>query len=216
MGFKQFIAAAICVCAGTACFHSQVRGDFILDEEFGQQYSTSTLATFGTHGAIMAGMSVEVTYADATTETQIWTTTGTETGGAFGSSWQITQGPGSTWSNSFNFTTTSSTAIVAINLHGAPGNTVFDRQFGGAGTSTSANGKDIFESLTNISASQDVLATYYDAVGLLDADPVGDLFAGLRIEFETGLVFGDAFAFITDTDTGQTNLQTPEPSSFAL
>ena len=103
-----------------------------------------------------------------------------------------------------------------IDLHGAPANTVFDRSFGGVGTATSANGKDISESLTNVSDAQTVIATYYDAVGLLDAPPVGDLFAGLRVEFDQGLDAGASFSFIADTDTGETRLVNPEPSNVLL
>ena len=186
--------------------------DLIILQDNGITHETAPLSGFSTEGDDMAGMTVEVTFSDLSRELRVWAATSPGSGGAFGTGWQITQGAGSTWSNPFAFTNTGALSVTKFTLHGAPANTVFDRSFAGAGTPTSANGRDIFEFGSSITLSQDVTATYFDQVQLPGETPVGDLFAGLEVRFADGLSNGQAFRFITDTDTGGSNLIVPEPS----
>ena len=196
-----------------------VSADLVTLETGGGIYEAASILGTATEGDDMAGLSVNVTFDDATSETVIWVATGSGTGAASGTNWSLNQGPGSTWSNAFTFTNRTGKTVASLTLHGLGSNTIFDRAFGGTGTTGSANGKDIAETLTTVSATQDVIATYHNPVALVGSPVVGDLFAGLKFDFTLGLGNNSSFAFITDTDNTTSNVTLraiPEPSGFLV
>lgn len=209
-----FFHTLLC-CLVISCATNCARASLILSEITGSPYQASSILGNATEGDDMAGMSVTVTFSDLTFETITWAATGLGTGEAMGTDWRLDQGPGSTWSNAFNFVNRTGKTVSQLTLHGAPANTVFDRTFTGTGTPGSANGKDVLESGTTISNAQDVLAEYHDKVNLTGSGAVGDLFAGLKFTFTAGLANNSVFSFITDTDNTTTQLvpsPVPEPS----
>src|SRR4051794_8709547 len=71
---------------------------------------TNALAGFDTSGDMMAGMVVSVTFADATTDTATWASTGSGAGGATGTNFTIAES-GNTFSSDFTLTNNATQAI---------------------------------------------------------------------------------------------------------
>jgi len=135
---------------------------------------------------------------------------------------------GSTFSNPFSLTNISGGNLLSLLFDGLPGNTVFDRTFGGVeGTGGSNLGSDAAGSTSTGSGSsatnKDGQATYINRIATLgNPSPVGDLFAQVSIVFiNGGLTPGNTASMIIDTDNiglrnGTPGSGVPEPSTFGM
>lgn len=186
-------------------------------------------------GADMAGLEVSVTFANGVTETAVWEVVNDTpvsvssgdvsvdaevlSGGAFGSSWALTQGgftlgaidngsPFGDWELS---NLTSSEAIIALSLNGMPGGVVFDIV---PGEKDSITGEITMEvtpgskSGLHYVASDDSTGEYSNQ---LDS-AFEDLFWQLDVRFDTGIAAGQTVTYFADTDL----VEVPAPSALAL
>lgn len=171
------------------------------------------IATFDTHGSMMAGMSVTATFSTGYSETHSWAVTGADSGGVTGNGWSLGL-TGDSYSSYWNFIFNPGAATLTLTklvLDGAPGFTVFDlRLDGDTGTPNSWAGRD-FEFLLT---SYNVTATYSKPVGVAGQPPYDDdwgpdLWQVLTVDFGNGIK--ENFSFRQDTDN-----RIPEPASLAL
>jgi hypothetical protein len=163
--------------------------------------AATALTGYQTTGNLMDGMRVTVGYLSGGFETQIWGTVGPasdKSGGAFGSSWSLTQTgdtfgfrDGTWWPWTLNVS--GSRPISAINIDAVPGNTVFDNISGRTVTPNSADGRPF--------------TLYYSTNGPDAVDytvPIdisqGDLFGQLTLRWNQG--FSGRLQFLADTDNG--------------
>ena len=220
MSMHIFIKRSLVICL--LCFGvSDLNAQIITNSFNGTLYETSAVTGAVTEGDDLAGLFATVTFSDLSTEVVNFAATGDGTGEAAGTNWLLGQGPGTTFTNAFTLTNDTGLGISSLLLHGGGTNTVFDRPSettvgGTATTPGSTFGLDIFETGTTVSSNQTVLATYHDLVTISGAAPVGDLYAGLEINFADGLDDNSSFSFITDTDTTATNLIVSTPSTSAV
>jgi hypothetical protein len=124
------------------------------------------------------------------------------------------------WKLDFEFDS-ANYRLASLAFDGRPGNTVFDTRFGGNnGTAGSAAGRN-FDGFDPYSGN--ITATYYNAVSLNGAAPVGDLYANFLLSFGDGS-WGqglrerdNAYQFTLDTDNAQlAQASVPEPGSMLL
>lgn len=164
--------------------------------------SQNGVSSFTTDGADMTGMTVTAAFAGGATETLVFAPTATNSGGATGSLFSIFQ-TDTTYSNPFQITNLSGTALESLFFDAGAGDTLFDRSYTSSGTPGSSGGRDLLESGTALSG--DIVVTYSAAVGVGSAEPVGDLFALMHVDLSGttggGLGASESWAFITDTDT---------------
>jgi hypothetical protein len=163
--------------------------------------AATALTGYQTTGNLMDGMRVTVGYLSGGFETQIWGTVGRasdKSGGAFGSSWSLTQTgdtfgfrDGTWWPWTLNVS--GNRPITAINIDAVPGNTVFDNIAGRTVTPNSADGRPF--------------TLYYSTNGPDAVDytvPIdisqGDLFGQLTLRWNQG--FSGRLQFLADTDNG--------------
>jgi len=169
----------------------------------GTAYQTPSISTYDTYGNDMSGMEVWVTFSNGSTEHAIWATTGVQSGAAtVGGYFKISE-TGDTFDNlAWTLQNLNNTlSITSFTLFGVPGNTIFDRTFGGlVGTPGSAYGKDF-----NTTGNYNVTATYSDALSLTGSAAVGDEWEQLSIAFTHGTFFApDAqLNFSQDTDNAK-------------
>lgn len=166
------------------------------------------ISTFEVTGADMAGMLVT-----AFGETVAWMQTGVDSGGAFGTNWEITQAGDTFDSNSWSYS--GPAGLTDLSFLGGPtgGFVVFDRAFGGFGTPNSANGKDW---LSDPDVTMAVTVAYSLPVGVGGNPPVGDLFHRIDIDFAGELANIREFDFSQDTDLDTRSPRVPEPASLGL
>jgi hypothetical protein len=85
---------------------------------------------YPTTGGTMPGMTVQVSFANNTSETEPWISTGTVSGAATGSGWSLAQSgdtfPDSSLDNYWQLTNTGNLAISEIRIDAMAGNVVFD------------------------------------------------------------------------------------------
>ena len=192
-----------------------------------QKYTTSALTGYTTYGNMMAGMQVTAylksTFSGTTfQETATWVA-GSGTVGyvsddidaaILGGTWSLTQ-TGDTWDTQWVLNSTNSFwQFTGFSINGIPGNTVFDRTNPNPGTSGSASGKD-FAPIGSDAGTIDVL--YSGALLLGDADPVGDLWLFLDVQFKNFTTKN--FKFYQDTDSikyAGDITPVPEPATFLL
>lgn len=168
------------------------------------------LTGFSTTGAMMDGMSVTAIFSNQFSQTLSWADTGASSGGVFGTGWSLTQ-TGDTFGGLWSFAFSDSLVLNRLILNGAPGLTVFDRSFGGAGTPGSASGIDFGFSGSDPTAT----ATYSEIVALSGDAAVGDLWHTLTVDFTDGI--RTSFDFIQDTDNdSRINNRVPEPGVLSL
>lgn len=168
------------------------------------------LTGFSTTGAMMDGMSVTAIFSNQFSQTLSWADTGASSGGVFGTGWSLTQ-TGDTFNGLWSFAFSDSLVLNRLILNGAPGLTVFDRSFGGAGTTGSASGIDFGFSGSDPTAT----ATYSEVVALSGDAAVGDLWHTLTVDFTDGI--RTSFDFIQDTDNdSRINNRVPEPGVLSL
>jgi len=180
---------------------------------------------FNITGSDMVGMLVTFTWKDASNTTYSATVPwvlgqgnfageanyNLETGGSF-SLQEQNKTYGDPWDINIKHTATGMT-LIGITLDGLPGMTVFDRSFGDTfpgighedladksayfGTAGSYRGLD-FEKTGGKDIN--VIVTYYGAVALGDAVPVGDVFRFMKVDFGIGLEINDQYSWKADTD----------------
>lgn len=168
------------------------------------------LTGFSTTGAMMDGMSVTAIFSNQFSQTLSWADTGASSGGVFGTGWSLTQ-TGDTFNGLWSFAFSDSLVLNRLILNGAPGLTVFDRSFGGSGTTGSASGIDFGFSGSDPTAT----ATYSEIVALSGDAAVGDLWHTLTVDFTDGI--RTSFDFIQDTDNdSRINNRVPEPGVLSL
>jgi hypothetical protein len=163
--------------------------------------AATALTGYQTTGNLMDGMRVTVGYLNGGFETQTWGTVGrasNKSGGAFGSSWSLTQTgdtfgfrDGNWWP--WTLDVSGNRPIAAINIDAVPGNTVFDNISGRTVTPNSADGRPF--------------TLYYSDNGPNAVDytvPIdisqGDLFGQLTLSWNQG--FSGRLQFLADTDNG--------------
>ncbi|MEM9942585.1 MAG: hypothetical protein AAF939_13560 [Planctomycetota bacterium] len=168
----------------------------MVNSDPGDLYEADGYTSFTTSSGQMVGLQVRVVFDNGISETVSWSTNGINQ-----SDWSVTQGPGSTFSNPFVVRNLqSSFAITTLEFHGGGTTTLFDRGVFPS-TSGTANGRDFIE-LSNIRQNQDIEVTYFDEIRTAGSSAVGDIFAGMRINFSSGLTQADgALRFVSDTDT---------------
>ncbi len=164
-------------------------------------------------GADMAGMEVTVFFGDASFQIGTWNALGLNSGGAVLPDWFITQS-GNTYAGdtsggvpnnaAFNWKleNRSMQALTKVVFDGEMGNTIFDVM--GKDKTTIASGFGTPFNIIDQTIGLDIKATYLKPVGVAGAAPLGDLFAGLQIEFLNagGLNPRASLNFSIDTDMG--------------
>lgn len=183
---------------------------------------TTGLTGFATTGAMMAGMTVRVTYGDGSFDTAVWAATGATSGAAtFGGLWTLAL-TGNSFYDHWEFSTSANLqkSVSSIFLDGGPGQTVFDYIDFSAITPGSANGYP-FTITGGIADPSAVTATYSSPLGIGGNAPLGDLFVTLNIDLGSqALAGGQSFTFRADTDNALTSIvvadPVPEPFTMAL
>lgn len=184
----------------------------------GTTNTTTALTGYGTNGAMMDGMGVTAFFTGGGSQTLSWADLSSTGGGVAGTGWSL-QEYGDTFGNNWNLTSTTA-AIKKIVIDAGIGDTVFDTTKMGdvMGTPGSARGWSFALTSTNY---WDIAATYSNVVALGSADPFGDLYRQLTIEFGDNYVFGtnQRLSFVADTDNllfaGDID-PVPEPATMLL
>lgn len=188
----------------------------------GTTYTTSGLSSATTNGAQMNGMLVTANFVGGTSQTVTWAALTSTTGGVTGTGWYLSNTGSTTYADGgWNLGNTSALGITSLVINGAPGNTIFDRTFGGAtGTPGSDIGKDF--AVTSGLGSYAIQAEYSNLLRVGTATPVGDLYTTMTIRFTSpaaGFTSGSTLHFSADTDNaaaGASITAVPEASTFAL
>jgi len=150
----------------------------------------TTLTGFTTTGNMMAGMRVTASFVDGFSESVTWQSTGSISGGAFGSGWSLTESDNS-FDSPWTFSNTNK-GITSLVIDAIPGNSVFDNVAKEEITSGSADGWG-FETLAGQSPNSSI---YSDPIDISR----GDLFGKLSLYWNSG--FTGTMKFRADTDTG--------------
>ncbi len=150
----------------------------------------TTLTGFTTTGNMMAGMRVTASFVDGFSESVTWQSTGSNSGGAFGSGWSLTESDNS-FDSPWTFSNTNK-GITSLVIDAIPGNSVFDNVAKDEITSGSADGWG-FETLAGQSPNSSI---YSDPIDISR----GDLFGKLSLYWTSG--FTGTMKFRADTDTG--------------
>jgi hypothetical protein len=138
-------------------------------------------------------------------------------GSAVGTQWSLSV-DGDTFGAIWILTNDFIHAMTGLRIYAAPGDTVFDRTFGGLfGTPGSASGWD-FELVAG-PLDLDINVTYSEIVNLTGFAAVGDLYATMSLAFD--LRPGEIIEFIADTDNASVAgdirpRPVPEPAAIAL
>lgn len=163
-----------------------------------------------TSGAQMDGMTVAVTYSDATTQTFTWATTTTPGGGVSGGGFSLGYPGSDTFQDSPPWTLTNTgKAITDVKLDGFPGLTLFDKTPPTNGTDNSP-GKTF--TLLSGAASENLTVTYSGPIGVDGLPPIGpptDVYRWLDISFSTP--FSGTLTYAADTDNFAAISVTPVP-----
>lgn len=173
-------------------------------------HETDAFASFSTTGAEMAGMGVHVEYVDGGTHNA--TLQFLSAGNGRVNDGSLFLNIGNTGNNSYAWLlqNSASRAIHSVSFDGQPGNAVFDvsfpfGQFAGfsfVGTPGTSTGRE-FDLHSIYQIYSGVTVTYSDAVALVGADPVGDVFRRMTVEFALNRPLGaqSLIEFRQDTDT---------------
>jgi hypothetical protein len=195
-------------------------GSVTLQQVNGTRNETDALTGFATTGADMDLMSVTANFSGGGSETLAWADIDSDSGGVSGTGWAL-RADGDTFALGAWALTSSGASISSIFIDGGPGNTIFDRTFGGSsGTAGSGFGRDF--AVVSGGDPFDITVTYSDIIGLTGVAPVGDLFRKLTIDFTTrGIAFVDSrLVYSQDTDNADTGGDginpVPEPATLVL
>lgn len=206
---------SVLMLAGLACATAQASSVAIVKDNTVVDVIPG-LTNFSTLGSQMTGLSVKATFSTGFSQTLAWATTGAQSGGVFGTGWNMTL-DGDTFSSLWNFGFVAGAVslgqLTQLVMQGAPGLTVFDTTNPDTGTPGSSNGLD-FALSAGTCGSCDAVATYSRGVAISPAGIVGDIFHNLTVEFGTT---GPrvSFAFLQDTDN-DSRFTVSEPGSLAL
>ncbi|HSJ26474.1 MAG TPA: PEP-CTERM sorting domain-containing protein [Longimicrobiales bacterium] len=184
-------------------------------EEPGTQFATDAMAGFATFGADMEGMHVRGYDGSGTLFQGTWGFLG----GGFG--WGVQTDlfylylpSGDTFSSEWTLDVRGG-SLFSLVMNGAPGNTLFDRTFGGA---TGTPGSELGRDLEIVGADVwNTLVTYSNRVAV-GGTVYGDLFEQVRLDFGVA-VEGETLNFIMDTDNAAVDSpirRVPEPMSMLL
>jgi hypothetical protein len=229
---RGLILAAVLMVAGTAGTASAAT--ITQNTNIGIVHNTTGVEE-STWGGEMGGMSVVATLIRSNGTT--FSLNGTWVDGMFGVSggvqwttsdpddnfnlWVLGDTFFSQWNLNIEFDSTNY-RLASLAFDGRPGNTAFDTGFGGnTGTNGSSFGQD-FGGFNPYSGN--ITATYYNAVSLNGAAPVGDLYANFLLAFGDGSWAqglrerDNGYNFTLDTDNvrGLTPAAVPEPGSMLL
>ncbi|MBD1930482.1 MULTISPECIES: PKD domain-containing protein [Cyanophyceae] len=163
----------------------------------------TTLTGFKTTGNMMSGMQVKVGFLDGSYEIATWGATSSNSGGAFGTGWSLTQ-RGDTYGYSsdnnaygWTFSYSGGNSLNSLLIDAISGNAVFDRirSRDSEYTPNSADGWN-FEVLSGKRPDNHAYSVPIDISR-------GDLFGRLAMVWNSG--FNGTMTFIADTDSGTTN-----------
>jgi len=156
----------------------------------------ASISDFQVTGNEMVGMAVTVNFTSGPDETVAWTSTGANSGGAFGADndWSLTM-EGDTFADTWVLTYNPASGVpkgtlsgLTIDGFGLQDNgtetsaIVFDRTFNGQfGTPGSFLGRDY--STVTPGLPFDTFVTYGEGINLPNAQPVGDEFRLLKVQF---------------------------------
>ena len=231
MKFKQcLLAAAAGLAFGLGATASHAAATHVFDTS--NTVNIPGLTGFSTTGAMMNGMLVTATFTDGSSQTLAWGATGADSGGVFGTGWSLTQAgdtfvgidvaPQGRWVFTNSSTTTPAPLVLqTLYLQGGAGLTLFDVDMYDNCTSYAASGFDNecttgsargsrFRFLGNETAE----VTYSDALAVIPAGALGDIFHNMLIDFGPNGIRTD-FRFDQDTDN-DARLLIPEPGALAL
>lgn len=160
------------------------------------QQNVASIGGFEPTGADMDGMHFTITYADNTTTSAIWTDTGSKSGMATWNTGSMTV-IGDTYTADWNLT--DSRGIKSIFIDAVAGNTIFDTNLGANGDDKGTPGSEMGTTFSlNRRIILGITATYSGAIGVGGANPVGDIFRFLKIEFSSAFTGGVLFKQDTD------------------
>jgi len=160
----------------------------------------TTLSGYSTYGSDMVGMRVTASFLDGTSQSLIWSATGSGAGGVFGTGWSLTEA-GNTYPQTSNLSdarwvlSNYGQSITSLVIDAIPGNTVFDNVSGLGGpldTPGSAEGWN-FQPVLGLAPTS---YAYSDPIDI----SYGDLFGRLSLYWGSG--FTGMMQFIADTDSG--------------
>jgi hypothetical protein len=206
---KRLIAALAFVCAVATPVQAATINYF----EGGAQADVPGLTGFATTGAMMNGLAVTACFTVLGCETRLWAANGAASGGVNGTNWGLTEN-GDTFGAEWDFTIGDGIGqLVSLLLDGRTALTLFDRLFDNAiGTDGSGLGLD-FE--TDLNGGTTIDVTYLNPTGIGGADPVGDLFQQVFIQFLNQSGPRVDWSFTQDTDN-DARFKLPEPASLLL
>lgn len=200
-------------------------------DDSGAIWFTDGISAVGTYGNSMGGMTVTVQFENGSQEVAEWKDVDTVTlrsGIAKGNGWSLSVTDGSTYElnsrfSPWKFTVGNSIRISKLVIDAGSGATVFDgtRSFASTPLTTpSTDGSQSGMAFQYISDNvfDNTVATYSGLVALTGADPVGDLYRFLTIDFG-GFVEGTTLSFSADTDNLTAPLKAatvPEPATMIL
>jgi hypothetical protein len=200
---KQIVVA---LALAFAFLVSPAHAGTIVEFQAGTTASIGALTGFSTTGDMMAGMLFTITDQQQNVTTGAWQPSGPPgCGGVSGPGWSLHH-CGDTFTEPWVLSTSSGVSRILIDA--LAGASVFDITFTGFGTEGSAAGLSFgLEGETALN----ITATYSGQVALGDAQPVGDLYRFLQIDFEQPIET-ESFMFGMDIDS----IAVPEPSMLAL
>jgi len=196
--FGFFIAAGVLV-AGQAALAASVT----ITKDMSSPLSTTAIATADTNGGKMGGTVVTAGFSDGTTQSGVWAPVTPSIGQVLTDLFLL--GAGNTASSSWLLMNLNPNALLTrLTIDVGAGSHVFDTALPNQGTENSLAGLNFSDSL---GFPGSISVTYSRPVGLTGADPLGDIFTVMTVNF-AGLegggiatyVSGLGFNFLQDTD----------------
>jgi hypothetical protein len=225
---------ALCALAAAVLAAPALRAQTIATET-GTVHATAALSSAATYGASMSGMRVTAHFVDGASLTTAWGDLGDGRFGASTARFRLAfpgaENTGSPGSYLWTLENLWSGGLTRLVLAGAPGGTVFDMDGEAELTLDSALGIPLAfgpagEEGDASPYAAGATATYRNAVALVGATPLGDLFEQVDLVFGLALAAGDGVAFDLDTDSigdgasldpiAPPVTTTPEPAGVAL
>lgn len=177
----------------------------------GTTYVTSGLSSASTTGSAMAGLQVTAVFADGASATGVWGDLGDDLFGVSTQRFRLAVGADANTGSPFDFRWTLdnlwSGGLTQLVLAGAGGRTVFDVNGDETLTENSALGIPLrfagVDPWTDSPYAATATATYRNAVALVGAAPLGDVFEQVDLLFggASPLAGGSSIAFDLDTDS---------------